>query len=148
MKSPIVSATITGRVSGNAAKEIWRVEARNYRSKNMFERRFAVSVHREDGGTGPFEYCLEDVDCSTTLLNYFGFLGLPIVEAVSFVSDYQISLQSGQTEVVVHNDDWGNETLGTDAKETVYFSVRAANEIDGMRVQKKLEETFRMVRLE
>ena len=67
---------------------------------------FAAPLDPEAKGIGYFQYVLENVERKEHLLEFFGFLGMPIVEASTFVSDYQIVLKDKNLEVVVFNDDF------------------------------------------
>lgn len=113
----------------------------------MPEITLAAPLDPDDNGVGYFQYFLEDIEREKGLLEFFGFLGMPIVEASTFVSDYQIVFKDKNLEVVVRNDDFGCEALGTSPEETVYFSVKSDSEIELMKLQKKLEENIRVVKL-
>ena len=81
------------------------------------------------------------------MLEFFGFLGAPIVEVSTFASDYQIVFKDKNLEVVIGNDDFGCEALGTSPEETVYFSIKSDSEIEVMKLQEKLEKRIRVVKL-
>ncbi|WP_370227072.1 hypothetical protein, partial [Cognatishimia sp.] len=98
-------------------------------------------------GIGYFDHLLDALDRKKLLLEYFGFLGMPIVDAGAFISDYQVVLRDKNLQVTFHNDDIGCKPLGTTAEETVYISAWSDSEVELMRLQRKLEAKLRVVKL-
>ncbi|MGZ9810982.1 hypothetical protein ACXN5S_11010 [Pseudoroseicyclus sp. H15] len=108
---------------------------------------FAAPVDPDANGVGYFESALESVDREKRLLEFFGFLELPLVGVHTFISDYLIHFKRGSLVVDVMNDDCGYEEFGPYPEETVYFVVESDSEVELMEVQKKLEKNIRVVKL-
>lgn len=112
-----------------------------------YQTNFAAPIDPDLKGIGYFEHYLDALDRKEILLEFFGFLGMPIVDAGAFISDYQVVLRDKNLQVTFHNDDIGCKPLGTTAEETVYISAWSDSEVELMRLQRKLEAKLRVVKL-
>ena len=112
-----------------------------------YQTNFAAPIDPDLKGIGYFEHYLDAFDRKEILLEFFGFLGVPIEHVGTFISDYEVVLRDKNLQVTFHNDDIGCKPLGTTAEETVYISAWADSEVELMRLQRKLEAKLRVVKL-
>ena len=112
-----------------------------------YQTEFAAPIDPDLKGIGYFDHYLDALDRKEILLEFFGFLGMPIVDAGAFISDYQVVLRDKNLQVTFSNADFGCKAFGTTAEETVYITAWSDSEVELMRLQRKLEAKLRVVKL-